>query len=66
MNDFYVYAWKINKTNHIFYVGKGTKYRYKSMKSRNSHFKSIINKNWGEIEQCQNYLLIYMELLVTS
>lgn len=44
MNDFYVYAWKINKTNHIFYVGKGTKYRYKSMKNRNSHFKSIINK----------------------
>lgn len=44
MNKFYVYAWKINKTNHIFYIGKGTKNRYKSMSSRNSHFKSIIAK----------------------
>lgn len=45
MNDFYVYAWKINSTGHIFYIGKGTKDRYKvKSKSRNSHFKSIINK----------------------
>lgn len=41
---YYVYIWYIKETNEIFYVGKGSGNRYKSMKDRNSYFKNIRKK----------------------
>ncbi len=41
---YYVYVWYIKETNEIFYVGKGSDNRYKSMKDRNSYFKNIRKK----------------------
>jgi hypothetical protein len=37
-------VWYIKETNEIFYVGKGSDNRYKSMKDRNSYFKNIRKK----------------------
>lgn len=51
MNNFYVYAWFFKSNQHIFYIGKGTKNRYKEIKnSRNSYFKNIINKYSHDID----------------
>ena len=41
---FYVYEWFIKKTNEIFYVGKGTKNRYK-VKKHNKLFNYILQNN---------------------
>lgn len=41
---FYVYEWFNKKTNEIFYVGKGTRNRYK-VKNRNSKFNKYITEN---------------------
>jgi len=42
---FYTYA-HINKdTNKIFYIGKGSKNRYKSINKRNVHWNYIVNKH---------------------
>lgn len=41
---FYVYEWYIKDTNEIFYVGKGCKDRYKSIRKRNKLFLEYINK----------------------
>jgi len=41
---YYVYIWYIKETNEIFYVGKGSGNRYKSMKDRNAYFKNIRKK----------------------
>lgn len=38
MKKYYVYEWYIIETNEVFYVGKGTGNRYKSLKSRNKFF----------------------------
>ena len=40
---FYVYAWYIEETKEIIYIGKGTKNRYKCQK-RNKIFNEIIKK----------------------
>lgn len=42
---FYVYEWYIKDTNEIFYVGKGCRNRYKSIKSRNKLFLECIKNN---------------------
>ncbi len=31
---YYVYAWYYEDTEKIFYIGKGSKYRYRSKKER--------------------------------
>ena len=46
--NFYVYAYYIKSSNHIFYIGKGTKNRYRDKKNhRNQFFLNVINK-YGE------------------
>lgn len=42
---FYVYIWINDDKNEIFYVGKGSKNRYKDKTERNKWFKHIINKH---------------------
>lgn len=42
---FYVYKWFIKKTNEIFYIGKGTRNRFKQVSNRNKLFKEIYNNN---------------------
>lgn len=42
---FYVYEWFNKNTNEIFYVGKGTKNRYKQIRKRNKLFLEYINNN---------------------
>lgn len=41
---YYVYIWKTTHDNNVFYVGKGSGNRYKSMKDRNVYFKNIRKK----------------------
>ena len=43
-NNFYVYEWFNMNTNEVFYVGKGTKNRYKNSQQRNAYFKNYYNK----------------------
>lgn len=40
---FYVYAWYIEETKEIIYIGKGTKHRYKCQK-RNKIFNEMIKR----------------------
>lgn len=40
---YYVYAWFYKETGKLFYIGKGTKYRYRSRKRDNPKLVEIIN-----------------------
>ena len=42
---FYVYEYYIISTNTVFYVGKGTGNRYKSIWNRTDSFKKIIEEH---------------------
>lgn len=42
---FYVYEWYIIDTGEVFYVGKGTGNRYKSMNSRNYFFQCMLGSH---------------------
>lgn len=44
MRKYYVYVWIRKDTNNVFYVGKGTKNRYKDLSMRNQYFLNIVNK----------------------
>lgn len=49
--QFYVYAYYLKSTNHIFHIGKGTGNRYKNTSnSRNQYFKNIINKYKDDVD----------------
>lgn len=52
---FYVYEWYVIKTGEIFYVGKGTRNRYK-VKNRNKKFNEKISK-----EPCDVRIIKYFE-----
>ena len=43
MNEYYVYEWFNIDTGDVFYVGKGKKDRWKSLKSRSKAFKEYYN-----------------------
>lgn len=47
---YYVYIWKTKYNGEVFYVGKGSGNRWKSMKNRNNHFKNIRKKYDCECE----------------
>lgn len=51
---FYVYRWYIKNTNETFYIGKGTKNRYKSTCHRNKIFKYYI-ANYDCISEILEY-----------
>lgn len=53
---FYVYEWFNIKTKEIFYVGKGTKNRYKQTKKRNKLFLDYIQNN-----NCDVRIIKYFE-----
>lgn len=55
-NKFYVYKWFNVETNEIFYIGKGSKNRYKQVTQRNKLFKEYLNKN-----NCKSEILQYFE-----
>ena len=40
---FYVYSWVRLDINKVFYIGKGSKDRYKDLSMRNKHFLNIVN-----------------------
>lgn len=42
---YYVYEWFVVETNEIFYVGKGTKNRYKTRKRQNKFFMNFLNSH---------------------
>ena len=44
-NKFYVYEWYNLENNEVFYVGKGSGNRYKSLRSRNKFFIEYYNNN---------------------
>lgn len=41
--DYYVYCWKRDIDNNIFYIGFGKNNRYKSLKQRNRQFLEFID-----------------------
>lgn len=49
---YYVYAWFYKQSGKIFYIGKGTKYRYRSKKRDNKKLVEIINSN-----ECDSIIL---------
>lgn len=44
MEKYYVYVWIRKDKNEVFYVGKGSKNRYKDMTMRNRYFLNVVNK----------------------
>ena len=53
---YYVYAWYYKNTGKVFYIGKGTKYRYRSRKRDNDKLVDIINHYECESKILKNYL----------
>jgi len=49
-NEFYVYEWFNKDTGEVFYVGKGKKNRYKTVKNRNQYFTNYYNKHENECD----------------
>lgn len=48
---FYVYAYYLKSTNHIFHIGKGTKNRFKDTKThRNQYFLNKIKKYGDDVD----------------
>lgn len=52
---FYVYRWFIKDTNETFYIGKGTRNRYKETKRRNKIFLDFYNNNNCDVEILQHF-----------
>ena len=50
MNEFYVYLYRRNDTNDVFYIGKGKAYRAEMINGHNDHCKKIANKHGFHIE----------------
>ena len=42
---YYVYAWYVKDTSEVFYIGKGTRNRYKNRKRENRFFTHMVNKH---------------------
>lgn len=54
--DFYVYEWFNTNTGEVFYVGKGTKGRWKNTKGRNQYFINYYNKYNCDVRRVKNKL----------
>lgn len=53
---FYVYEWYIINTGEVFYVGKGTGNRYKSLNSRNYFFQCMYNSHDCDVRKIYKVL----------
>lgn len=53
MNEFYVYMYRRNDTNDVFYIGKGKGYRAEMINGHNDHCVKIANKHGFTIEYVQ-------------
>ena len=42
---YYVYAWYVKDTSEIFYIGKGTRNRYKNRRRENRYFTRMVNSH---------------------
>lgn len=51
--DYFVYLHRRATTGKVFYVGKGTRYRYASKWNRSQHWHNIVNKHGYTIEIVQ-------------
>lgn len=56
-NRFYVYEWYNKDTGEVFYVGKGTADRYKSVTGRNNYFLNYYNKHNCDVRKIKDNLL---------
>lgn len=54
--SFYVYEWFNVDSGEVFYVGKGTKGRWKDKKSRNQYFKNYYNKHNCDVRKVKQNL----------
>lgn len=45
LKKYYVYEWYVNETGEVFYVGKGSKNRYKTTKRENEFFTKMLNNH---------------------
>lgn len=52
---FYVYKWFNKNTKEIFYIGKGSKNRYKTIRKRNKLFLEYIKNNECDVEIVQYF-----------
>ena len=52
---FYVYEWFNKNTKEIFYIGKGSKNRYKNIRKRNKLFLEYIKNNECDVEIIQYF-----------
>lgn len=54
MNEYYVYEWFNIDTGDVFYVGKGKKDRWKSLKSRSKAFKEYYNSHNCDVRKIKD------------
>lgn len=53
MNEFYVYMYRRNDTNDVFYIGKGINQRAEIISGHNDHCRKVANKHGFTIEYVQ-------------
>lgn len=55
-NRFYVYEWFNKDTGEVFYVGKGSGYRHKTIQGRNDYFLNYYNKYKCDVRKIKEHL----------
>lgn len=55
-NRYYVYVWRIKDTNEVFYVGKGSGKRYKTLNGRTKLFLDVYNTHDCYVQIAYNNL----------
>lgn len=61
---FYVYAWYNKETKEIFYVGKGSRNRYKQIRKRNRLFTEYINTH--DCKEIENVKGMFVNMTISS
>lgn len=56
-NRFYVYEWYNKDNGEVFYVGKGTANRYRSISGRNEYFLNYYNKHSCDVRKIKDNML---------
>lgn len=55
-NIYYVYEWYNSETGEVFYVGKGSRVRYKQIDGRNQYFLNYYNKYDCKVRKVKEFL----------